>query len=170
MEKQIKLYTYQKNTDLHCLSAFATIKEFLKCESISKCRRFIYWDITADCNSETELMDKIVSKSYYLLNTNKEDYYINTIPLTTKDNNFHVNVIVNSKISIKYDSMIEKINTKCNVKIKQLDRSVLWSLTVTSSSYDDAVNIVSKQLLGASNEKHPLLLNPIFETYQLCNS
>ncbi|RAP32318.1 hypothetical protein DID76_00515 [Candidatus Marinamargulisbacteria bacterium SCGC AG-414-C22] len=167
MEKTIQLYTYQKNTDLHCLSAFATMKEFLNCDSLIKCRRFVLWDMVADCDSETKLVDTIITKSYYLLNTNKEDYYIKTIPLTSKENVHHVNVIVKSKIETQYNKIISNVNSKCNVNIKQLKRAIVWNLTVAASSYQEAEEYVSIQLLGESNKKHPLLLNPIFETYEL---
>ena len=60
------LLSYQKNTDLHALSAATTMNAFLNCDQIKKCRRFIHWDIDVNCENEEQWVDNLLNKTYYL--------------------------------------------------------------------------------------------------------
>ena len=103
MSQSITLYTFQKNTDLHALSAQSTIKNFLNCDKIIHCRRFNIWDIKVDCVDAKQWVSTIVDKTYHLLNTNKEDYYINHIPLAEKNGATHICIRINTELENNYD-------------------------------------------------------------------
>ncbi len=157
----MKVFSYQKNTDLHALSAGTTIMNFLKCDAIKRCRRYVYWDIDVDCADEKQWIESIVAKTYYLLNTNKEDYYVSSLPSVNKEGAFHILVEVQNTLFEDQSDLIAKINNKCQTNIKHIKKSLLWDLLVEASSYEQAEDYVKTQLLDGHS--HPFLLNPIFE-------
>lgn len=164
----ITLFSFQKNTDLHALSAGATMTQFLKCDAIKGCRRFVLWDIDVESNSPKEWIDSVLSKTYYLLNPNKEDYFLSSIPAKRKHNGFHVLIQISNSVFENQAELAQKINKKCQTTISSLKKSLVWDLFVEKDSYQEAETYIKSMLLDSSS--HPFLLNPIFESATLLDS
>ena len=113
-------------------------------------------------------MDQLLAKTYYLLNTNKEDYYLESIPTSQKEGQFHVLVQINNTLFEDQSDLIKKINDKCQTQVTQLKKSLLWDLVVDANSLEEATTYVQQQLLDSA--KHPFLLNPIFEKSEILSS
>ena len=166
---KIHVFVYQKNSDLHCLSAFEAIKQFMEVSELVKLRRYVHWEIDYSGQLESnELIELITSNSYYLLNSNKEGYYLNSIPIKS-DLKFHTLVDVSDKLNLDENEIINKIESKCQVAIDCLKKSIVWDIQLSQNISQDSVDFIETNLLNSVSLEKGILVNPIFETYSFLN-
>ena len=79
----LTIYIYSNNTDLHCISAFESIKQMIPNTPIQKLQR--YRKFTFSFNETTtekaqSHLSQLLDTSYDILNPNKESYYLDQLP------------------------------------------------------------------------------------------
>lgn len=159
----LELFIYQKNKDLHCLSAFEAIKQFMKKDRCLGLKRYVNWYITYDdVRDPVDFLDAITAHSYYLFNPNKEGVYVNQLPVRTTETqrvlvNVH-NTLLPEAVKVK-----ESINKRYGVTIQSLAKRVIWECEIDGSDYKDAVNYVKDHILGTRSIENGILVNPIYE-------
>ena len=161
--KSLGLFIYQKNKDLHCLSAFEAIKQFMKKDRCSGLKRYVNWDISYDSQLDpAEFLTQITAHSYYLYNPNKEGIFINELPgySTSKQ---RVLVAVHNTLLPESENVKRSINDRYGVAIKSLFKRVVWECQIEGTDYDDAVSYVTDHLLGTHSIENGILVNPIYE-------
>ena len=71
--QSMSLFVYQNHVDLHALSAFEALSQYLGAKKCIRLKRYKYWDIHADTElADQAFVDHVTASSYYLLNPNKE--------------------------------------------------------------------------------------------------
>jgi phosphoribosylformylglycinamidine (FGAM) synthase PurS component len=165
----IAVYSYLLNADLACMTANETIVRMLGFSKLLHLRRFDYWDIEIEAESEAlaqKDIKHILSASYYLLNPNKSGYSLNAIEkpgLKLNESVFLVNVA--SKEPFNRTDLIKKINQKVGVNIASLRKSVVWELIVDTNemSQEALEKELLEEVVVSSSRKKGILLNPINE-------
>ena len=161
--QQFKVYTATKNIDLHAVSAKEAIVQFLNIPTLSTLRRFQQWELSFDfpTHQEAEVaLEKIVSKSYYLLNPNKEVYSIGGI---SRGNHVSdLTVIAEVKRHSEETSLRDRIASVFSVPLVSLVHSVLWEITLTDAS-DPVEEGVFNSIVQSTSQDKGILCNPLFE-------
>ena len=161
------LFVYQKNTDLHALSAFEAVKRFMNKDRCTSLRRFVHWTMgLAEGVDAVSCVDSIVSGSYYVLNPNKEGFYLNQVPRHEGDG-FMVMVDVRNNLITNCDELRLAVNKKCGVELQSLKKSVVWRCVVQADSYEDACDYVERELVQSVSLGQGILANPIYENYSI---
>lgn len=166
--KRITIYTYLKNTDLHCLSAFEVMKDTMGDAAPEQLKRFVVWDLdfqVDDSRCQAQL-DLILNKSYRILNPNKHAYYQGGLPedtLSPEYARFHV------KIEKQYDqdeaAICAQMNRQLGTKLCGLSTYVVYSMVVAKNglsrgALEDNIRIT---LLDSRSIQQGFLVNPLFE-------
>ncbi|RAP31550.1 hypothetical protein DID78_00935 [Candidatus Marinamargulisbacteria bacterium SCGC AG-343-D04] len=163
--RHIDLFVFQKNTDLNALSAYEAVHHFMNKEECRGLRRFVHWRLSyRDDVDSLEFVKTVTSSSFYLLNTNKEGFYINHFPKASGSDHV-VHIDVRNELLQDSQELARKINRKCDVDIVDLKRSVVWECRVQASSYEEARNYVDAHVCDTVSHDQGLLVNPIYESY-----
>ena len=168
--QHVKLYVYAKNLDLHCISAREAIRQFLGVEDMSQLRRFQKWELDFDVATPEEAqeqVDLIVSKTYQLLNQNKEGYYVNAIPKPSyvESNTSVVDVVRN--IGTDDASVAEGIRQKTGAKLENARHSIVWEVTLDSQhDSGDSQAYIQDNIVVTSAQNKGVLVNPLFESFE----
>jgi hypothetical protein len=173
MKKTLQVYVYKKNLDLDCLSAFEAVKQFMNKKKCLNLTRYVCWHITGDFNqSDEQVMQALTTGSFYLLNPNKEGYYLNTIPgqNSHKTPNTHrVTVSVKSRLKSTFPDLANRLSTKTGLSVLDIEKSIIWSCLIQEDNETDAIRYVERELLNTLSYEQGILVNPIYETYSLLN-
>ena len=170
MMNTVTLYSYLKNSDLDCLSAFEAIKSVMKYEKLSSLRRFRVIEIvhpSSDKQLAIKEVETIINTTYFLLNQNKEGVFVNHLPNRKLKENQKVSLIkVASKESEDMSDTIKKIQQKSQIKIDTINESMLWELTVNDSEKNqiELEKEIEEKIVTTSSIQKGLLCNPIFQT------
>ncbi len=168
---KIKIFTYLKSTDLHCMSAYDAITMLLDYKKLKRIRRFIYWELALNANTVQEaeqLVKKINQSSYYILNPNKEAYHISKLPKPKIESQYQVVLVkVDTPYSLNEDRLIKKISQKVGITIKSVTRSLLWELVINDKQpLATLQKELAERVITTSNRKQGLLVNLINESYR----
>jgi phosphoribosylformylglycinamidine (FGAM) synthase PurS component len=169
--QHVKLYVYAKNLDLHCISAREAIRQFLGVEDMSQLRRFQKWELDFDVATPEEAKEQvemIVSKTYQLLNQNKEGYYVDVLPKPSYVQSNTVVVDVVRNIGTDDASVAESIRQKTGAKLKEARHSVVWEVTLdqASASAGNAQEYIQENIVVTSAQDKGVLVNPLFESFE----
>ncbi len=166
----VSVYTMLKNTDLHSLSAQEAIHEMMAYPSLVSLRRFGLWEVTLASSGDAALneVQQIIDQSYYLLNPNKEHYFISNLP-ATPTSSAHVRFLIkvtNRLLQPDYDAIIEKIEKRVGVKVNALSYYLLWEVVVDRRNLSDTAlrAEVEKKVIASADRAHGILINPLYET------
>ncbi len=166
----LTLYIYTNNIDLHCVSAFETIKLMKPDSGIDSLERYRQFKLNFDVNTLSEAQSELstlISSSYDLLNPNKESYYIDTIP-SIKDNYSHV-IEVASKHSSDDHQLYQRIKTKYpKSPLQNLTQSVIWHFLCQHSLSQDSIESLHADIIVTASRTQGLLVNPLFESVRIC--
>ncbi len=161
------LFVYQQYADLHCLSAYEAIQQFMKQDACKRLRRFVHWTMRADTSvSVDDFVSSIMSQTYYLCNPNKEAVHIGQIPKLESPYE-SVLVDVSNDLVPESTDIRTKINEACGVNIHSLQKRIVWECFVDRPNYEDAVSFVEDYLLCVKSYEKGILVNPIYETYRI---
>lgn len=166
--QHVKLYVYAKNLDLHCISAREAIRQFLGVQEMSQLRRFQKWELDFDVDTPEEAQEQvtlIVSKTYQLLNQNKEGYYVNTIPKPSFVESSTAVVDVVRNIGTDDASVAESIRQKTGAKLSKAQHSVVWEVTLEANSHVDTHDFIEENIVVTSAQNKGVLVNPLFESF-----
>ncbi len=166
----VTVYSFLKNSDLDCLSAFEAIKSVMKFEKLHSLRRFRVLEIQHLNSDETTAINEvenIINNTYFLLNQNKEGVFINHLPQRqVKDNHYVSLVKVRNKDNDDMSDTIQKIQQKSQIQLSSIKESMLWELTVTHSgqSQSEKEKEIEEKVVTTTSIQKGLLCNPIFQT------
>ena len=164
---KLKVITYLKNADLHCMTAKETIQQHITHIQLKSLRRFDCWEIESK-QPQDELIEKmklIINSTFYLLNPNKESYFLTAIP--KQNHPPHLLVNIESKLQDLNEKLIEKIENKANIMIKGIKKSILWEITIDNKDKNES-DLMDEIVLSTSLDKG-LLANPYLEKISICN-
>ena len=162
--KQFHYFVYQKYIDLHVISAFEAITQYMGCLKCKKISRYIHWTIDLDTDLDQEqFINNIMENSYYLINPNKQ-LVTQTLPVINDDGQYSVNVSVSSKLDSEQDVLVEKLNQFCGNDIQSIKQRTIWNCMIDESSYEQAQDYVYSNLVRSS-ENTGIFLNPIYQDY-----
>lgn len=167
---RVKLFTYLKNTDLHAISATEAIRSYMKFTDLNCLKRYQVWefDIDSDASNLDDLIQQIVSDSYYLVNSNKQSYFLNKLPQPKVQNNQEVFLLTVEKKFHQGEHLIEeKITEKTGIQLKNLKQYLLWEIHVKAQHPLEFLKKQVETILGPTEStENGLLVNRFYETYQ----
>lgn len=166
--QRVKLYVYAKNLDLHCISAREAIRQFLGVQEMSQLRRFQKWELEFDVATQEEAqaqVDVIVSKTYQLLNQNKEGYYVNVIPKPSYVDSHTAVVDVVRNIGTDDASVAEAVRQKTGAKLVSAQHSIVWEVTLDPQVQVDTETFIQENIVVTSAQNKGVLVNPLFESF-----
>ena len=141
----MECFVYQKHIDLHAVSALEAIHGFMNLTHCKRLSRFVHWivDVQTECDA-VDFFSMITSKSYYLLNPNKEGFV--TKLLASNDQDTHsVFVDVFPKESLDNSVLVEKINQHCGTCINHIKKHITWQCDIDIS--EQSTEFVCSKLL-----------------------
>jgi phosphoribosylformylglycinamidine (FGAM) synthase PurS component len=167
---KIKLFTYLKNTDLHCMSSYEAITNLLGYKKMKRIKRYGLWELeldTATTEAAIQKVEYIISSSYYISNPNKEAHYIEKVPQPVlRAGEQNILVKVDTPYIINEEQLIKKIAQKVGIKLKSISKSLIWELVIANNgSKDNLKDELAQKVLNTQNRANGLLVNPIHETY-----
>jgi len=163
---QLRLYIYTKNIDLHCVSAFESLKNRIpspihQLNRYRKCTLTIAVSNLADAKTE---LDPLISSSYELLNPNKENYHLSTLP-QTNDASYCIEVCKqhSSDDYTRYNRLKAQYPTNSLQGIKQ---SIIWQFISSNPLSKREIQNLHDAAIITTSRRTGLLVNPLFETVQ----
>tara|TARA_B100000427_G_scaffold323383_1_gene326736 strand:- start:2838 stop:3329 length:492 start_codon:yes stop_codon:yes gene_type:complete len=160
----MECFVYQKHIDLHAVSALEAIHGFMKLHHCKSLRRFVHWIIDVDTNlSSSDFFSNVTSKSYYLLNPNKEAFLTELVDVRD-DNVESVFIDVFPKVTLDHSALVTKINQHCGTAITSIEKRITWQCNIDSSQ--NSQEFVLANLLP-SDQQAGILANPIYESFCL---
>lgn len=168
----VKLFSQLKNTDLACLSAQDAIKSLLSYDALSHLTRYTLWELDIEDNSQAQAIEKIrtiLDTSYYLINPNKEAYFLAHLPKPDPDSSsllFFVKVYDPKMVAQK--NISEKIVRKTGIPIQSVRKYTLWQLVVLSQGKPSASiqKELEERVVLSTSTTQGILANSVYEKYQ----
>jgi hypothetical protein len=166
----VNLFAYQKNLDLHCISAKEAITQFLGFDRLINLRRFRMWDFdfTSESQDTEGQVESVLAGSYQILNPNKEGYYLDRIPLSKQvaDSVFYVKVT--RHIADTTPELLSGVNQRLGTVLSDLKESVLWEITIDfkGDSRESVSQLVQERIVETTARDKGLLVNPLFESFE----
>ncbi len=164
----MKLFVYNKNADLHCISAKEAIISKLKCDWVTHLQRYQMWDLkfADEANSQTNI-ETIIDKSYLLSNPNKHFHNIATPPNADKNNFWFVKIW--AKDQREKSDIKDSLNRSFNMDIQSLHQYILWEIGVDAAHANSLTleNDLITKIIRTSNQENGLLVNPLYEEFSL---
>lgn len=160
----LSLYVYTKNLNLHAISALEAIHGLLHQDAVTKLNRYVKWELSFSLEKKEALshLDTILSKSFYILNPNKEDYYLDHIPSVTSGLQRFVHV--SRDFDVNQTDIMGKINHRFGDKLVSLTKSFVWDIHLSEGC--DVTHVLDNIVSSTSTEKG-ILVNPLYETYSI---
>ena len=72
-----------------------------------------------------------------------------------------------NKLKSEFASIAAKLSQVSGVSIKTLHKRITWLCKIDSLTMNDAINYVEEHLLSTRSYKQGILVNPIYETYEI---
>lgn len=160
----MKLLTRLKQSDLVAMSAALSLRENLGVSFLQALERFKLWEIDTQGD-----VAPVLTSSYYLGNTNKEEFLLAPLYLgadTAEFSRFILKVSPRTKAS--HDRIKSQIQTHFGIKIRALACYTLWRIVV-SGAPESAHDRVLNEIVRSQSYRAGLLVNPISESYELCS-
>jgi phosphoribosylformylglycinamidine (FGAM) synthase PurS component len=174
MNSCIKLFTYLKNLDLHCFSAYEAIAHEIKFSALKQLRRYNLWELSfanVELAKNKTNTKKIIDASYYLMNPNKEGYYLEQLPQHKLQKDEIICLVkVCKNYTFDQTQLIKKIQQKVGVNVAQIHKSLLWEFVLNKPAIvkaDDLIKQLVDQVVVTKSISQGLLINPITENYSL---
>lgn len=164
MLTKMSLYVYTKNSNLHAVSALEAIHDLLQQDAVVSLNRYIKWDIcfSLDKTEASEQLDKIISKSFYILNPNKEGYYLDHVPKIKSGIQRFVHV--KRDFDLDQSDIMTKINHRFGHCVVSLEKSYVWDIHLSESCDDQCV---LDHIVASTSTEKGILVNPLYETYSV---
>jgi len=165
MNINTRLFTYHKNIDLHVVSAFEAITQLMGFDGLKRLRRFSVWDLDVEASSEENLREQVetvLQRSYYLLNPNKEGYFLGELPGHDVSSGKVELAEVTAKQAQDFSALSRKIRQKFGSKITVKGKSTLWELLLDDKA-EYTQEFLKQTILVSRSRKAGLLLNPVSE-------
>jgi hypothetical protein len=169
MNYKINLFTYLKNSDLHCISAQNAILNLLKYDKLLCLKRKSLWDLAFSCNSQEEAeqeLEQIISKTYYIINPNKEAFYLEKLPTPNIQNSYEQFVLqVISNQPTKENIILNKIQQKVQGTLSSIKKTMVWEISVKkeNQSREDLKKELLENVIITSSHNQGILINPVYE-------
>lgn len=166
---KITLYTYLKNTDLHALSAFEAITNYLSFSALKRLKRFTKWELEFSAQENVQAaLKRLLEESFSILNLNKEAYFLGTKPEATakaQEHIFHIEVFSNQAPEPGPDlELIKAIQQKTGIQLKDLRKSLVWELTVVGKNTPEGhKEALLKEVILTTSRQKGLLVSPLYE-------
>ncbi|MDA1352870.1 MAG: hypothetical protein O3A01_00175 [bacterium] len=160
----MKLFVYNKNADLHCISAKETLIHTMGVSDLKHLQRYTMWEIEFENSANNnDTITTLLNKSYLLSNPNKHHHSVETPPKNTP-NYWYIEV----KSQAKGEDIETKnaLNKSFNAKIKTLTQSIVWEIELTSPDHNTE-HFISTKLALTTNKENGLLVNPLYETARI---
>jgi hypothetical protein len=162
----LKIYIYSKNIDLHCVSAFETIKNIRHDTPIQTLKRYrkceLIFDVDTIAKAEAALT-VLISSSYDLLNPNKENYYTTLLPTITDKSSYLIEVF--KKQSNDDRQLCQRLQKKYpELPLYSLKQSIIWCFLSDKTLSEEDNNNYYTQLVITTTRTSGLFVNPLFET------
>lgn len=177
IEQPVRIFSYLKNTDLHAVSARETLISLLGVKNLAVIRRLGLFEVTFDKTGkgtpeETDAMiNKILTRSYYLINPNKEGYELHTLSRPaalqqgTEPTSLYLIKVIPKEPANETDT-VTKIRRHLDVPVQELHSSLLWEITVKGNPDK---NEITTHLIEATTRQAGILINPVSHTFQYLN-
>ncbi len=166
----VNIFAYQKNLDLHCISAKEAISQFLGFDRLLNLRRFRMWEfsfVNGSENPEQQIND-VLTGSYQILNPNNEGFHISTIPRKKVDINAVFYVKVTTHIADTTDELLVGVNQRLGTVLTDLNKSILWEITVDMDHESRPImeKVLEEKIVITTARDKGLLVNPLFESFE----
>jgi hypothetical protein len=166
----VNIFAYQKNLDLHCISAKEAISQFLGFDRLVNLRRFRMWEFSFMHTHESpELqVNAVLAGSYQILNPNNEGFHVGHIPATQADSNAVFYVKVTTHIADTTDELMSGVNKRLGAVLSGLKRSILWEITVNMHHESRSIveALLEEKVIATTARDKGLLVNPLFESFE----
>ena len=166
------VFSSLKNADLHCISAEEAIRDLLHFDGLVGMKRFNCWQFQMDAPSHKEaepILTKLLTSTYYLINPNKESFYLEKLPKSPSINTNDCHLIkVSSKNEFSQKKLEEKIQKKSGVKIRDIKRSVVW-LIATKKEKNISLDSMAEKIIVSKSRQKGILANTIYENFEFLN-
>ena len=165
----LTLYIYSNNTDLHCISAFESIKQMMPNTPIQKLQR--YRKFTFSFNETTtekaqSHLSQLLDTSYDILNPNKESYYLDQLPRIKTTTSCSVDVL--KQHTTDDNRLCQRLQSKYpTIPLQSLKQSITWTFIFSKKLSENDVNATYDQLILTTSRTSGLFVNPLFETASL---
>lgn len=165
--KTIEFFTVKKNTDLDCLSATQTIRQFFDFKEFKSLKKFDYWKVCLNMSkvSNVNILERITKDSFLICNPNKEEV-LYKLPDHKYAGTENVHVYVKNNITGYKEKIKKLLNQNLKLDIMSIEHKKMWLINVVSQNISDAKKIVSKQLFSEINGAAALLYNSRFESIE----
>ena len=166
----VKLYTYLKNTDLHAISALEAMQHYMGYKDIRSLKRYVTWTFDLDCEDDevSQYVKQIVTDTYYIVNPNKQLYYLNCLPHPTLSKDCtSVALEVKKNFQEGESDVSDKVFERTGCRLHALKQSLVWEIIVESKGRDqDTIKSYLSSSIGSTLSRNKgLLVNSFYETY-----
>ncbi len=169
---KVSLFIYTKNTDLHAMSAFETVKSVLKYPYLMGLKRYRQITLTLDTvnyDDAVKLVAEFNRNSFQLLNPNKEAFYISHLvkPDLSRCTSVFVGSITSADLDAEAQLLKRVVEPAFSGRLKDISLSIVWEFLVDAHQLnDDALKAELRQrIVDTTSYECGLLVNPIYETF-----
>lgn len=166
----VVVYVSLQQSDLHCISAFESIRHSLGFTPLKGLRRYRQLRVAVDSASmdsaESEVR-RFIGAAFDIVNPNKESVVFGKLDVAPIPGHvgigFEVAAMDDSLRAITAPSMVQF------PMIRSIDQRLMWVLILESNGTDEAALIQAAQMhCGPTRSRtQGLLVNPLFETYSV---
>jgi hypothetical protein len=164
MKTVVTLFVYSKNLNLHAVSALEAIHGLLNEKNVHSINRYVEWTLTFNEGEEKALssLKSLLSQSFYVLNPNKEDYFLNSVPSSKT----HLQRFV--RIQREFDNdqtnLKDLLNTRFSANLLSLKKSYVWDVKCDLKC---SIDSVLDKIVVSSSSENGILVNPIYESFEI---
>lgn len=159
----MKLFVYNKNPDLHCISAKEALEQTMGIDTLSHLQRYTVWNMDFRDNSKgPDALTNALSQSYLLSNPNKHHHSIGS---PNKKNNDYWYVEVEKQEQNEDNDIKDALNKSFNTGISKLTQTIVWEVGL--SKENNTKDYITEKIALTKNQQNGLLVNPLYETARI---
>jgi hypothetical protein len=161
---KVSLYIYTKNTDLHAMSAFETVKSVLNYPYLNGLKRYRHITLTFTEWTDDEARQKVDDfnrHSFQLLNPNKEAALLHLQDAL-------VGEISSSDLDAEGRLLKRLIEPAFDGHLTEVSVSIAWEFSVDAHglSEDALKDELRHRIIDTTSYTQGLLINPIYEHFK----
>lgn len=160
------LFVFPKTLDLHCVSAYEALSEFMHRSNLISLRRFRYFEFSfldSHVADSEAILSRIIKESFVLLNSNKESFLQGKLIKPKKEGVFSL-VNVTSLVANPSLSIQTYLNQRFDAGLSEFKTSVVWEIC-THTQCD-----VLSEIVVSTSRTAGILSHPLFESAALLSA
>ncbi len=169
---KVSLLIYCKNTDLHAMSAYETVRSILNYPYLLSLKRYRQITLTfagAASAQARQWVTEFNQHSFQLLNPNKEAFYLDRLaPAIVQDGtSVFVGAITSPDLDAEARLLKKSVATAFLGRLTEVSMSMVWEFLVDAHHLnDDQLKAELRQcIIDTTSYDRGLLVNPIYETF-----